>query len=147
MEKYNPHITVLICNQYFIHGPNDLPKIAPLGCFKSKRIFEVEAVICVKKGDMFVSDAIVKQGAWEEEIVHNAMKAVSLYKDAVFVDAGCNIGMYSIMVASMGRNVVAVDAMADNLAYIRASLELVQNADRAVLVHSPIRYIEPLDTL
>ena len=48
--------------------------------------------------------------------------------------------MYTIMVASMGRNVIAVDAMADNLAYIRASLELGQNAARAVLVHSPIRY-------
>ena len=60
-------------------------------------------------------------------------------------DGGCNIGRYSIMVASMGRSVVAVVAMADNLAYIRASLELGQNADRAVLVHSPIRYIQALD--
>ena len=38
----------------------------------------------MKKGDMFVSDAIVKKGAWEEENVLNVMEAVSLYKDAVF---------------------------------------------------------------
>merc|ERR1711892_860746 len=68
-----------------ILGPNDLPKINPLGCFKSKGIFEVEAAICVKKGDMFVSNAIVKEGAWEEENVRNLMKAVSLYKNAVFM--------------------------------------------------------------
>ena len=42
-------------------------------------------MICVKKGDMFVSNAIVKEGAWEEKNVRNLMKAVSLYKDAVFV--------------------------------------------------------------
>ena len=48
--------------------------------------------------------------------------------------------MYTIMVASMGREVVAVDAMADNLAYISTSLKLGNNEDRVVLVHNPIRY-------
>ena len=48
--------------------------------------------------------------------------------------------MYTLMVASMGRDVVAVDAMADNLAYIRTSLKLGNNEDRVVLVHNPIRY-------
>ena len=45
------------------------------------------------------------------------------------------------MVASMGRNVIAVDAMADNLAYIRASLELGQNAEKFIVLsgitHTP----------
>ena len=48
--------------------------------------------------------------------------------------------MYTLMVASMGREVVAVDAMADNLAYIRTSLKFGNNEDRVVLVHNPIRY-------
>ena len=56
------------------------------------------------------------------------------------LDAGSNLGMYTIMVASMGREVVAVDAMADNLAYIRKSLKLGEKEDRVVLVHNPIRY-------
>ena len=45
----------------------------------------VEAVICVKKDDLYVSDSIAKTGAWEAENVHNLMKAMSLYKDAVLV--------------------------------------------------------------
>ena len=45
----------------------------------------VEAVICVKKDDLYVSDSIAKTGAWEAENVHNLMKAISLYEDAVFV--------------------------------------------------------------
>ena len=82
-------------------SPSDLPEIDPLGCFKSKLILEgfvkyewldealpyaiVQADICVKKDDQFVSQSIVKTGAWEKENVQNLMKAVSLYKDAVFV--------------------------------------------------------------
>ena len=47
--------------------------------------------------------------------------------------------MYTIMVAAMGREVVAVDAMADNLAYIRRSLELANKVNVVTLVHNAIR--------
>ena len=92
-----------------ILSPHNLPKINPRGCFKSKRILggnepdthmdifqpylAVEAAICVKKDDLFVSEAIAKTGAWEADNVHNLMKAVSQYEDAVFV------GMSFIMIA------------------------------------------------
>ena len=59
------------------------------------------------------------------------------------LDAGSNIGMYTVMVASMGRQVVAVDAMADNLAYIGKSLKLGNKEDKVVLVHNSIRYSLP----
>ena len=49
--------------------------------------------------------------------------------------------MYSILVAAMGREVVAVDAMEDNLAYIRASLEIGNNTEKVVLVHNAIRQL------
>ena len=45
----------------------------------------VEAPICVKKKDKFVSESIVKAGAWEGHNVQNLMKAVSFYGDAVFI--------------------------------------------------------------
>ena len=82
---------------------NDLPQVFSLGCFKSKRILEglvkvlylytriidvstlVEAVICVKEDDLYISDSIAETGAWEPENVHNLMKAMSLYKDAVLI--------------------------------------------------------------
>jgi 2-polyprenyl-3-methyl-5-hydroxy-6-metoxy-1,4-benzoquinol methylase len=34
-------------------------------------------------------------------------------------DIGCNIGMYTVVAAALGRQVVAVDADPHNLAYIR----------------------------
>ena len=47
--------------------------------------------------------------------------------------------MYTIMVAAMDREVVAVDAMADNLSYIRKSLELGGKENLVTLVHNAIR--------
>ena len=40
----------------------------------------------------------------------------------------------------MDREVVAVDAMADNLAYITRSLELANKTDKVVLIHNSIRF-------
>ena len=42
-------------------------------------------------------------------------------------------------VAAMGRSVVAVDMMLDNLAYIRTSLDTMDTASRVELVHNAVR--------
>ena len=86
-----------------------------------------------------ISRIIEEQGAWEPHIVANVMRAMDLVPDAVFIDGGSNIGVYTLAVAAMRRKVVAVDMMMDNLAYIRESLsrsgltafvQLVNNALR-----------------
>ena len=46
--------------------------------------------------------------------------------------------MFTIMVAAMGKEVVAVDAMADNLACVRTSLKLGKNEDLVTLAHNAI---------
>ena len=48
-------------------------------------IISVKSKICVKKDDQYVSKMIQKEGAWEEKNVLLVLKAMSLYKDAVFV--------------------------------------------------------------
>jgi len=69
-----------------IHGKfKDLPEIHPLGCFMSDSLFGVTAQICVKKNDEFVSRMIVEEGGWEKDNVILAMKAMSLYDDAIFI--------------------------------------------------------------
>jgi len=112
----------------------DLPEIHPFGCFESR----LRAKICVKEADEFVSRNIMEEGVWEEENVFYALKAMKFHDDAVFVDAGSNIGVYSVLVAALGREVVAVDAMADNLAYIRKSLETGDKQHLVTLVHNAI---------
>ena len=50
--------------------------------------------------------------------------------------------MYTIMVAAMGREVIAVDAMADNLAYVRRSLEIQNREHLVTLLHNAIRQVQ-----
>ena len=52
----------------------------------------------------------------------DVMEAMDMFPEAVFIDAGSNIGVYTLAVAAMLRSVVAVDMMQDNLAFIRESL-------------------------
>ena len=55
-------------------------------------------------------------------------------------DLGSNIGVHSLFVAAMNRNVVALDAVYDNLAFIKAShdrlgvgnIKLIYNSIRSV---------------
>ena len=56
-----------------------------------------------------------------------------------WVDIGSNIGTYTVPVAAMGRSVVAVDMMLDNLGYIRSSLDTMDRPGHVELVHNAVR--------
>ena len=53
-------------------------------------------------------------------------------------DIGANIGMYTVLVANMDRQVVAVDADPENLAYIRKSLDLQNTTNRVRLFSNAV---------
>ena len=69
----------------------------------------------------------------------HVMKAVDLVPEAIFIDVGCNIGVYTLAVAAMKRQVVAVDMMIDNLSYIRESLARSGLTSFVHLVNNAIR--------
>ena len=48
-------------------------------------------------------------------------------------------GMYTVMVAAMGRRVVAVDPILSNLGLINQSLQRANNAKHVSFVSNPIR--------
>ena len=52
-------------------------------------------------------------------MVQNVLAAVRLHPGSVFIDGGCNLGLYTALVAAMGSKVVAIDGMADNIALLR----------------------------
>ena len=66
-------------------------------------------------------------------------KSVLLQLHVNFPDIGSNIGTYTVPVAAMGRSVVAVDMMLDNLGYIRTSLDTMDTASKVELVHNAVR--------
>ena len=89
--------------------------------------------------DKFVSGAILSSGAWEKNIVNLVLRAMELYKTAVFLDIGANIGIYTVLVAAAKRQVVAVDAMLENLAYITHSLNISGTSNYVRLLGNPVR--------
>ena len=66
-------------------------------------------------------------------------KSVLLQLHVNCPDIGSNIGTYTVPVAAMGRSVVAVDMMLDNLGYIRTSLDTMDTASKVELVHNAVR--------
>ena len=65
---------------------------------------------------------------------------MTMFNVPIVSDIGSNIGAYTVPVAAMGRSVVAVDMMLDNLAYIRTSLESMDRPGHVELVHNAVRY-------
>jgi len=102
-------------------------------------ILNVTASFCVKdpSEDQVVSRDIAS-GGWEVEEVSKVLEAMTLHPGAVFLDIGSNIGAYTVPVASMGRSVVAVDMMLDNLGYIRTSLDSMDRPGHVELVHNAV---------
>ena len=115
------------------------------------------ATYCIKNlsEDQFVSRGIAS-GGWEVEEVSKVLEVMSLHPGAVFLgksfshcydncnvsivsDIGSNIGAYTVPVAAMGRSVVAVDMMLDNLGYIRTSVDSMDRPGHVELVHNAVR--------
>ena len=89
-------------------------------------------VICIKREEEEddISDSLLDTGRWEAAIITTILKAARLYKEAIFLDLGSQLGVFSVMVAALrhqegdrreGR-VVTVDTSRDNLAYTRKSI-------------------------
>ena len=111
------------------------------------------ATYCIKN---LSEDQFVSRGIASVEEVSKVLEVMSLHPGAVFLgksfshcydncnvsivsDIGSNIGAYTVPVAAMGRSVVAVDMMLDNLGYIRSSLDTMDTASKVELVHNAVR--------
>jgi FkbM family methyltransferase len=57
-------------------------------------------------------------------------------RNDIVVDLGCNVGLFTVLAASAGRSVVAVEAQAWLLEKAHSTLQMNQCADRARLVHA-----------
>ena len=70
----------------------------------------IKATICLKplEVDEWISRGLEYYGWWEGASVSTILKAMSVYPSAVFLDIGCNIGTFTLLVAAGGYQVVGV---------------------------------------
>ncbi|GFO03204.1 hypothetical protein PoB_002970900 [Plakobranchus ocellatus] len=80
--------------------------------------------ICVHspKEDNFISKYLRDVGQWEPDLLDQMQTFFEHHPTAQLVDLGCNIGVYSLLAARLGRPVLAVDALPANLALLELSL-------------------------
>lgn len=78
------------------------------------------------KEDIWVSEKIIRTGDFDgnkRQLVYELLKNDD--PDVNFIDVGCNIGVYSLTMAKMGRKVLCIDALYLNVEHVCASI--VQN--------------------
>jgi len=106
----------------------DLEKIHPYKCIRTKAVSKrrLSYIMCLKplKVDKFISGGFDKEGMYEKEEVELILDLTTNYPGGTFLDLGANIGTFSVAVAASKYNVVSVDPVGTNLAYIKTSVEL-----------------------
>lgn len=65
--------------------------------------------------DQYVSGGILQQGGWETNLVNVVLSFLQKDADLQFVDLGANLGVYTLAVAKIGREVIAVDPLTSNV--------------------------------
>ena len=70
-----------------------------------------------------------------QKFIHSHSRGFQTLSNIAYMSAG----MYTVMVAAMGRRVVAVDPILSNLVLINQSLQRADNAKHVSFVSNPIR--------
>ena len=97
-------------------------------------------IICVYNGSTKerLSESVRRGKIREPEIVADLRRYLKKDPGIGLIDIGCNIGMYSIIAASMGHRVVAVDAVRLNALMLAKSVILNRYQDSVTIVNSAI---------
>lgn len=92
--------------------------------------------ICVysKADDNMISAYVTDYGTWEPELLNITGEIILTNHRLKFVDLGCNIGTFTLFVAKLGRNVIALDALSYNLDLLQESLRLGKIQEKVVLI-------------
>ncbi|XP_060069465.1 uncharacterized protein LOC132549543 [Ylistrum balloti] len=65
--------------------------------------------------DKYISQTVLVSGTWEREVAVAVVSFLQADKDLQFLDIGANIGVISLEVAKLGRRVVSVEPLIDNV--------------------------------
>ena len=85
-------------------------------CIKTKHLLHlVQTSICLHDDRDAISNAIQKEGIWEERYLIELFGVLIRYPQMSFIDVGANIGGYTMFAASFGRSVVSIECFKPNI--------------------------------
>ncbi|ESO99111.1 hypothetical protein LOTGIDRAFT_173853 [Lottia gigantea] len=88
--------------------------------------------------DQHISGGISREGAWEPRLV-NYVHSILLNDSSLdFIDIGANIGVYTLTMAKLGRQVIAIEPFKPNIKRLCRTLEENRVNDKVTLITNPL---------
>ncbi|KAK2153885.1 hypothetical protein LSH36_282g03048 [Paralvinella palmiformis] len=88
--------------------------------------------------DVHISRHLREEGIWEPHIVDHFQKVLSLDSEMVVIDIGANIGQYTLIAASMGHRVIAVEPYANNIKHLQKAAQIGGLLDKITVLQNAI---------
>lgn len=86
----------------------------------------------------WISAQIVKRKAFDANIFEVMGNVVKAYRNAIFVDIGSNIGVFTLQMADLGVKVIALDASHECVQHLCASVLENDMIENVTIVHNAI---------
>ena len=97
--------------------------------------------------DVFISRDLETTGLWEPHVVSDIQEVLKKDKNLGFIDAGANIGFYSLLAAKMGHPVVAIEPYMENIKRFDKAVEVAGLQNDIVLLENAISDVRTDATL
>ncbi|XP_059146387.1 uncharacterized protein LOC131933913 [Physella acuta] len=90
-------------------------------------------------GDIAISKWLLTKGElWEKDLIHAMTDALKRDPDLMLLDIGANIGEYTLWAAAMGRQVVSVEMLLENVQRIQMALALSKLGGHVTIVNNAL---------
>ena len=96
--------------------------------------------ICIHSiyDDMYISHDLLETGLWEKHVLFDFLDILQRDSSLGVIDLGANIGVYSLLGAAMGRQVVAVEPFMANILRLHAASQMAGTSSLITLMHNGI---------
>ena len=109
----------------------------------------VESPICIHDPleDEVISATLIKEQTWEPNLLYVTGRILTNNRDLKFLDLGCNLGVYTIVAAKLGINVIAVEPIKQNLRLLTKALSLGSIRNKVTMLWNAVSNIHEHVTL
>ncbi|CAF0876752.1 unnamed protein product [Brachionus calyciflorus] len=108
-------------------------------CRKSKKIL-ISTTLCIHdlNQDIHVSGSIWQNGIWESHIVKLYLNYLKENNDWMVFDIGAHIGVYTLLAAKLGKQVISVEPFYDNILRLHKGAKIESLTDRITLISNAL---------
>jgi len=91
--------------------------------------------------DKMISSYVADYSTWEEDLLNQTARLMRRFPGSAFIDVGCNVGVYTLFMASLGVDVVAIDPVRANLDLLSQSVDADNFTGRVTLIHNAVSHV------